>query len=81
MDRTTLTFGWVPRTNKRTSLFHFEAYATVFLFDKLNRYFLIKKLDSSFHGNDAGEMRLLRYPKAARRNEQASLLHFRVNVD
>ena len=40
VDRTTLSFEWVSRTNKRTSLFHFEAYATVFLFNKSNRYML-----------------------------------------
>ena len=70
MDRTTLSFVWVPRTNKRTSLFHFGVYATVLLFDKSNRYFWIKKLDSRFHGNDAGEVGLLRYAKGARRIER-----------
>jgi hypothetical protein len=30
VDRTSLAFGWVPRANEQTSLFHFETYATVF---------------------------------------------------
>jgi len=70
VDRTTLTFVWVSRTNKRTFLFHFGVYVTVFLFDKSNRYFWIKKLDFRFHGNDAGGMRLLRYAKVARNDRR-----------
>ena len=76
MDRTTLTFGWVPRTNKRTFLFHFGVYVTVFLFDESNTTFESKNWIPVFTGMTLAGCDCLRYAKAARRNEQTFPIAF-----